>query len=687
MRRIAAFLFVMMVCTLFVYAGGQGEQIEEAQPEAASAEETEMGDDDEGGAILDAGIPESWYGAPKTASELGIVTFNESPMLKARVDSGDLPPLEDRLPDDPPVIEPYGDVGTYGGTAVVWGTSLDYGGDVRYLATNESAGRPTPDGGKKVPHLLAGWEYSNNFQNLRLYIRDGMKWSDGTPLTAADYVYWFEHHANNADLEPSPPSEWSFPLLSVTAEDDYTVLMEFGRPNPNFARFNFQNQMGANSALRPAEFMKQYHPDFIGMDKATQMAEDAGFNSWYEYYGMIGSESMVHPEFEEQVPVLRPYVAVSRSETTLVLERNPYFPFVDTEGNQLPYIDRIEVKLANSAEIAETKAVTGEATISARYTNFNSMPLYKNNEAKEDYRTFVYKKPDIADFGIQFNLTSQKEALRPIFQDVRFRRALSMAFDRQVINEKLFFGTSTPLQVSVLPTSELYKEHYGTAYITYDPDAAKSLLDEMGLVDADGDGYRDLPNGDTFTPTFMYCPVGTFEPTSMLEIVKDHWSQVGININLKMVSRELHDQLVAANDFDMTGFKIPTADWRLGDQRNSSFWLAPVNNTSVVSPWPGWESWIMTDGEEGMEPPAEIKELVEICRTMITTLDRQVYNENLSKLLDAQAENLWTIGTVGLSGHPLLVSESLKNVPSSGFWGWGLRYTRPMYPTQFYISE
>jgi peptide/nickel transport system substrate-binding protein len=213
------------------------------------------------------------------------------------------------------------------------------------------------------------------------------------------------------------------------------------------------------------------------------------------------------------------------------------------------------------------------------------------------------------------------------------------------------------------------------------------LLDEMGLKDVNNDGFRELPNGDKFVPTFMYCETASFDATSMLEIIKDHWGQVGVNVNLKMVSRQLHDQLVAANDFDISGFKCPTADWRIGDQRNTSFWLAPVNNTSVLSPWPGWESWVMTNGESGMEPPPEIKELVDIAHVMLSTLDDKEYEESLTKLLEAQAENLWTIGTVGLSGHPIIVHNSLKNVPSSGFWEWGLRFMQPMYPVQFYISE
>ncbi|MFW6312028.1 MAG: ABC transporter substrate-binding protein, partial [Nanoarchaeota archaeon] len=400
------------------------------------------------GEILDSNIPDSWYEAPKTASEMGINKFDQSPTLDTAVEEGELPPVEERLPEDPPVIEPYEKVGEYGGVINVWSTSLGLGNDAEFAGNMPAiAGRPAPDGTKTLPYFLKDWEFSDDYTEITIYLRKGIKFSDGTPLTADDYLYWWEHEANNEDLEPVPPEDWKpAALLDVEKIDNHTVKYSYEKPYPKIDDFEFKYNMGpgVSGEIVSANYMKQFHPNFVEEQKIVEMAKDVDLDNWDEYYSRIRDDSPEHPEYERQRPVLRPYIAVERSETRLVLERNPYYPFVDTEGNQLPYVDEIVVNLANDDEMARTKAVTGEATFASRFLMPENIPLYKQNEEKENYSTLLYRRAYGSDIPIQLNLTHKNDNLREIFQNKKFRQALSIAIDRENINNKIYFGEAEP---------------------------------------------------------------------------------------------------------------------------------------------------------------------------------------------------------------------------------------------------
>lgn len=637
--------------------------------------------------IMDPQIPESWFEAPKLASEVGITEFDESPMLADRVASGELEAVAERLPKDPPVVEPYGEIGKYGGTAEVWGTALNFGGDVRYLAPPDAAGRVTPDGADIVPYYLESWEFSDQGRVLTLKLREGMKWSDGHLFTSDDYLFWWDHIAHNTELTNVPPEEQTpVATLNATAPDKYTVVYEYNVPNPRRDDFGFQNEFGFG-VTPPAHFLKQFHPDFVDLKELEAKAAELGLNSWVDYFNRMRNDSEVHPEFEQQKPTLRPFVAVERTNSTLTFERNPYYPFVDTEGNQLPYIDRAVVSLANSREVAALKMATGEGVIGGRFTTQQDLALYKKNEKAEGYKTRIFQKAYGSDCGIQLNLSHEDPAMRELFLDVRFRRALSVAIDRENINKKLYFGLAVPMQASVPPTSKFYKDEYGQAYADFDLEQAEQLLDEIGMVDKDGNGFRERPDGQAFRPTLIYSK-DFFDPTPALELIKNSWSKVGIDFNMKEVDRALLDQARAANDFDISVWVIDNiTDVGLGDPWHIAKMFAPGPGSVPYSPWPDFINWIQTKGEEGIEPPEEIKYLRKLADKLATDPDPAERDKAAVELIELQAENLWSIGTVALPPQPVMVSNKLKNVPDRGLWDWSMRYMSPYYPVQFYLDD
>ncbi len=644
--------------------------------------------------FVDTGIPESWFGGFQTASDLGITDFKEAPSLKAMVDAGDLPPVAERLPADPPVVEPYGAVGNYGGTALIWAQERDYRGDTMTFNWPESggdfpAGRPTPDGQQVVPYGLAGWSYNDDATEMTINFREGLKWSDGVEVTADDFMFWWEHVATKRELSPVTPDKLRpVGVANVEKLDDYTVKITWLAPNPR-AHEQFYVRLWPARPFNPAHFMKQYHPDFIGEEEANRLAEEAGYENWGKFYIALASRNRGgladRPDLPFQTPTVRPFLYVERTAQGMLWKRNPYWPFVDTEGNQLPYIDEIRISLAGSPQIAVAKMVTGEADISSRFTQTVDIPSYKANEERGGYTTHLYHRVYGSDVSLQLNLSHPDDDMRELFWNPKFRQALSHALDRDEINNKVYYGEANVMQATIPPTSQFFKPEYAEAFVAYDPAKANALLDEIGMVDTDGDGWREMPNGEPFNPELVHAPIG-IDPAPVVELWKPMFDDIGLEIEIKAISRELHDTMWPANEGDMHAL--------LMDQlTDTSFGVADKDfspageDEGKDTPWPAYRTWYITNGERGMEPPAILQDTIAWRDTLATSPDGSARAEAATNLLQTQAENLWYIGTVSMAPHPVLVSNRLRNVPNKGLWDWRMTYMGQMLSHQFYIEE
>lgn len=522
---------------------------------------------------------------------------------------------------------------------------------------------------------------------MTLHLREGLKWSDGKPFTSEEYLFWWEHVAHNEKLTPIPPEEVEpIATLDVTAPDKNTVVFKYSQPNPRRADFEFQNAMNTTFRLLAAHDAKKIHPSFAEEEEIQKIVEESGLNDWVDYFNRM-YDSPEHPEWQHTRASMLPYIATERTDSTLVLERNPYYPFVDTEGNQLPYIDRILVNLLNDRSMGPLKMITGEATIEARYSNSWDLPLYRQNEEKEDYRTKIFSKAYGSDVAIHLNLSHKDPTMRELFLEDKFRKALSLAIDRKTISEKMYFGLAKPMQASVPPTSEFFSEEYAQSYAEYDIEKANSLLDEIGMIDINDDGFREMPNGDKFMPTFTFCEAFT-DPTPVFELTKNTWAKIGINVQLKKIDRELQQSQMESNDFDISWWVVDNVtDVGLGNMAHISKIFAPGNSIYEFNPWPGYINWYQTKGETGIEPPDKIKHVRELSEIVNGNPDESKRKEAMQELVKLQAENLWVIGTVALPPQPILVNDNLKNVPDTGIWDWSMRYMTSYYPIQFYLEE
>ena len=595
--------------------------------------------------------------------------YNEAPMLAELVKAGKLPPVEQRLPEEPLIVEPAEQIGQYGGTIRVAYPTVYRWIDVSSLTNWDTVLKvSSKDYHTIIPHVAKAWKFSGDKKSLVLYFRKGMKWSDGQPFTADDIMFWYEDVLLNKELTPVFPS-WLAPggkPAKIEKIDDYTVKLSFSVSYPIILY-----QLAMQSMYLPKHYLKKYHPKYTSEKDLEKMVKDGNFTHWRDLFSSKATLSPTDARREVDAPTLTAYVVKSKTTNITTLERNPYYWKVDTAGNQLPYIDRIQAFLVENVEMYNMKITIGEIDYADYNTSLENYPLYKESSEKGGYRVLLW--PTIYTSGVAFmpNLNHKDPVLRRILQDKRFRRALSLAINRDEINQLVYLGLGVPMQTTVLPPSPLYKKEYAEAYIKYNPVEANRLLDEMKLRWDKDHKYRLRPDGKVLSLTIEYAPgeMGTIRTTTC-ELVQKYWETIGIKVALKPEASELFTQRVGAAEHDIGLWQVLTPEIRL-------YWLPRdyVPTQPVWSQWGTlWALWYTSGGKSGEEPPPEIKRLYKLWEIASTAIDEKVRMDALDKILKAQAENLWTISTVGQFPQPVIVNKKLANVPEKLYWGWDYAY-------------
>lgn len=421
----------------------------------------------------EAGAPETEAEAQEGASEEGASEessaampdskYKEAPMLAELVAAGQLPSVDDRLPTDPLVIEPHEEIGQYEGT---WHRVATSAGDTQLHAkmTYEWLIRYNVDGTNIVPNAAESWEVSDDASEYIFHLREGMKWSDGAPFTADDVVFMYEDEWMHPDLA-NPPSAYVIdgePLM-IEKIDDYTVRIKFPKPNGGFIRVA-ASLRGHYFTWRPKHYLSQFHADYTDEAELTKKAEEEGFEFWYQLFN-----SKANPRTNPDMPVVYAWqLKIPAPQTPIVAERNPYYWKVDPEGNQLPYIDRIEWALVESGAQAQIQIIQGDADMQLRHLDISTFPLLQENKEKGDYRVLLWDTGK-SDFVMGVNHTNQDPVLREIVQDNRFRYALSLGINRADIIEAIYLGLTEPNQVSPLPSSPHYWEDQAKDKTEHDP--------------------------------------------------------------------------------------------------------------------------------------------------------------------------------------------------------------------------
>ena len=621
--------------------------------------------------IRDRGWPQRWFEPFQTASELGITRFNESPMLAGR----ELPPVAERLPDDPVVVEPLHGIGRYGGTARI--TMADHW----HYFNWEAAVTISADMRGFLPNLAETWEVSEDGRMLTIRLRPGIRWSDGEPLTSDDFVFTFDHLWMDDDWAPVKSER--VVGGSIEKLDELSFRYVFEEPNPLFVHMIAQY---GSHFVDPEHYFRKFHPAFVDREKLNAQVKEEGYITWTTRLGALRDWQV---EKSAEVPTLRAYRVVRRTLQMMRLERNPYYFKVDPAGNQLPYIDRVDAEVVFEPEIITAKASTGQLDFAAFALRTQDIPLLKLGERAGFINVYIWDRLHVSDVVIQLNFNHADQRLRALYWDKRFRQALSHAINRDEMNQIIYFGRGVPSQVTAHPSSSYYEPAFASAYIEYDAPKARALLDEMDLADVDGDGLREYPDGSPLTITLEYLEFETPKAITM-ELVREYWREVGIDLRLKLVDGGLQDARAVAGQMQMTLWHADRVTDILFPI--SPEWWAPRALGWEYCMWNEWVRHYKTRNKppnerRGEVPPPAIAQLMDWADELRTTTDPARRLEAGKNLLRSNAENLWNIGTVGLAPQPVVVSKRLKNVVPNGIWGWDNRWTLSYHPATWYIDE
>jgi len=583
----------------------------------------------------------------------------EPPALRLDLADGSLPPLAERLPAVPrrdlPAREGWQE-GRYGGSL----TMLARGGrDARDLVLFGYARLVAWDDGLSlVPDILESVAVEEE-RVFTLALRAGHRWSDGQPFTSADFRFWWEDVANNAELNPRG-------LPQELLVDGQPPQVEF--PDPTHVRFTwpapnarFLPALAAAEPLfiyRPAHYLKQFHARYTDAETLQRDAGAIGLRSWAELY-----HRKDRPFFFDNpaLPTLQPWMNTTAPPAErFVARRNPYFHRVDAAGRQLPYID--EVILARTEpRLIPAKAAAGETDLQARGLSFADGAILKQAEKEGRIKVHLWPVGRGAQLALYPNLNAASPGWRDLLRDLRFRRALSLGIDRAELNQVLYQGSALPGANTLLPGSPLYQEAYRTAWSTYDPKQANALLDELGMTWKDPDGIRHLPDSRRAE---LVIETGEVDPAEVdaLEIITAQWQKIGIAVVVRAQPRQAARQRIGAGATLMSVFYglangLATAD-------SSPAELAPTSEQQ--NNWPLWGLHHESGGRAG-EAPALIaaRRLLALYQDWTRAEGSAARAAIWQEMLEVHAEQVFTIGLLGAVRQPVAANPRLRNLPAA----------------------
>jgi peptide/nickel transport system substrate-binding protein len=626
--------------------------------------------------------------------------FKEAPMLAELVKAGKLPPVEQRLPEaaDVMVIKPLKEVGKYGGR---WRRGFTGPADTengnRIVSTDKFL-MWDYTGNKVTPALAKDWRLSDDGKVCTLFLRTGLKWSDGKPFTADDILFWYEEIYQNKALvaTPIPELQVGGKPARITKRDDYTVVFEF--PEPYFLFVDIlagDTLIGGGQATgsarasfmggyAPAHYLKQFLPKFSSEDEVTRKAKALGFDSWVSYI-----RNRTNWALNPDLPTLGPWKTVSPINTpTWGMERNPYYWAVDTAGNQLPYIDRIVMNLAENLEVLNLRAIAGDYDLQERHISLNKLPVFIENQKKGNYTVRLDTSQSGADAAMLVNTAYEADAeVSKWLKNRDFRRALSMGIDRDQINEAFWLGIGTA--GSAAPADDVAinpGKEYRKKWAALDVKQANALLDKIGLTKKDGEGYRLRTDGKGRLRIELMTVGGQFIPyTQVAEMIRQQWKKIGVDADVKETERSLAFTKTANAEHQ-------AMFWSVGGSENLYLFprhVLPVDPAECHLGMP-FARWYASNGAQGKKPDnPEMLRAFDLLRSAAgkKEAERVKIAKEIWKIL---VEECWAIGIVGVSPAFMgvrITKNNMGNIPTRQTNAQHARTPNTSHPATFFFKS
>ena len=597
----------------------------------------------------------------------------ESPLLAELVQSHNLPPLKQRMPDEPVVMRGVEGIGKYGGT---WLRVASSPGDVSVITYRLSGAqlvRWSPLGYPIKPHVAKSVTPSDDFRVWTIELRPGLKWSDGFPFTADDILYWWQAEANNTHVADAPPDLMrngaSFGRIEKIG--DYLLQVSFDDPYPLFLERLAQPE-AVPFTDTPSHYLRQYHPDPTIGDQQLIAKEMKAYgmpspSALYRYL-----KDFANPEH----PRLWPWIyRTFRSSPPQTFVRNPYYYVVDPEGNQLPYLDRLQFDQQDLKMFALT-AANGGVSMQTRHVRFQDYTELTSRQETAGTRILHWYPTVRSVYVINPNLNRRVDPADPstrwkaqLLGDKLFRRALSLAIDRRTIIKADFSGVGEPAQVAPGPESRFHHPKLQNAFVEHDPERARRLLDDLGLSQIDREGYRTFPDG---TKMVFYLDTTEFTGSGPAQFLVDQWKDVGLRVIARERSRPLFYLEKNSRNFDLNVWSGESDMMPLIYAR----YFIPYNMESFYAV--GWGKWFMRggyfglDAGEGAIPVPEDHPMYEAITKYVGAIgasDPAEQDRLMSEVLDIAAENTWSIGLATPPPQPVVVKNNFRNVPPLALYG------------------
>ena len=646
--------------------------------------------------------------APGATQAVAPQGSKEPPMLQARVDSGELPPVSERLPENPAVVGDRDAVGVYGGEVrmihfdPVWCVSNYDWNSERLLHYSDQDLRTI------VPNIFESWEVSPDGTTFTVTMRRGMKFSDGAPLTTEDVRFYIEDIWFNTDLNASPMWQIRFDGGANTTPakleviDDFTFKLTYAAPFGALPAHMTRWEPGNwPSILGPSHFYKQFHNKYTDQAKLDEMAKAVELETWVQLFNRHWQWGMAVWQFpawqqETRYPVLSPWnLSDMPQEGLILMERNPYYWKVDVEGNQLPYMDNLRFDYITTTDAAKLKLAQNELdSLGMHDVTMSEYPFYKENEPAGNFQVmdFISAMSDREVLFPQHVIRKEDgtpdDVMTEIVQHPNFVKALSVAIDREEINESLLYGTARMGQLAPLPSSKYYKEEYGTAWAQFDTAQANQLLDEMGLDQKNAQGIRLRSDGQPLTYVIEQAGlrVGPLTP-KVCELIAAYWRDIGIDASTKEVTTNLLDERLNNGQVHCTVWHADRCTDLLLPLEMEWFIPTRQGQGGASSLWGRWFLAADKTAEGLVEPPDQIKKYYDLFAQMTSTVDENERVKFGQEIFDGLAANPLGIGLILECPAPLTFNKNMRNLPKAkAVFGWDT-YGNSTYHPEAYFYE
>ncbi|WP_316863310.1 ABC transporter substrate-binding protein [uncultured Cohaesibacter sp.] len=581
-------------------------------------------------------------------------------VTKQFVETGKLPPVKDRLPKEPMVYQ----VGNMPDGIGVYGDTLRHVIGGRPEGWNNSAGQAQGWGGidiamyecltrtgplfqikpeelEPMPNLAKSWEWSDDGFVLTMHLIEGAKWSDGEDFTSDDVMFYWDDNVMDPNVYPlNGASQESFGVgTTLKALDKYTVQWTFKTAFPK--QFLYTMAYGT-FCPGPAHLLKPQHPKYS--------------DNTYEQF-----KNAFPPDFMN-FPVMGAWVPVGyRPDDIIVLRRNPYYWKVDSDGNQLPYLDETQYKLSTWAD-RDVQAVAGSGDLSNLEQPSNFVESLKR-AAKDDAPARLAFGPRLIGYNLYMNFSGngwgdpdeREQAVRELNRNFDFRKAVTMAVDRKKLGDSLVKGPFVAEYPGGIMSGSNYYDQASTMYYPFDLEGAKALLAKAGLKDTDGDGFVNFPAGTVGGKNVEISLLvsGDYNTDkSLAEGIIAQMQTLGLRVVLNIQNGKDRDAVNYGGKFDWMVFRNQT---ELASVVQLTHQLAPMGpRTSFFHRANG-------AGELDLMPFEE--EMVAAIGKFISSNDA---DEQVAAIKDYQKISTSNVNSVGLVQYPgaLIINKRFKNVPA-----------------------